>query len=415
LTDVFVSIVDITPGAGYPVKYFTYIGGTNNDIALAIDVDRNGVVYLTGGTASADFPLAGGFQTTGAATALDAFVLLLDPKTFGADALLFSSYLGGPASDDLGNGIAVGPDGMVYVVGTTRSSDFPKTDNAYQNVLWGTQDAFIAKVDPRAGKLLYATFLGGESQDDGRAVLVDAKGLVYFAASTLSENFPMAGQQYRGIRVGAQDAILGVMDLTKTGEASLVYSTFFGGSGNEEVRGMAFDAKGNVIITGYTLSTDLPVTADAIQSTNNGNGDAFVAVLNPSLTYANGLLFSSYFGGSHGEVGLQVAGDAAGNLYLVGYTLSSDLMIAGTVPQAQWGKGTDLFVTKFKTGIGGRGALEFSTFLGYTGTYVPTALAVDSTGGVYVAGYGGIGLSATADAVQGGFAGITDGFIAVLK
>jgi len=141
-----------------------------------------------------------------------------------------------------------------------------------------------------------------------------------------------------------------------------------------------------------------------------------VAVFNPSLAYTDGLLFSTYFGGSHGEVGYQVAGDAAGNLYLAGYTLSPDLPIAGTVPQAQWGKGTDLFVVKFKTGIGGPGSYAYSTYLGATGTYIPTALVVSSDGTVYVTGYGSIGLPATDNAVQGGFAGSTsDGFIAVLK
>jgi hypothetical protein len=416
LVDIFLAIIDVTPGAGYPVQYFTYFGGTGNDTALALDVDRNGVAYITGQTSSTDFPIAGGFQSTGAASTLDAFVVLLDPKSSGADALLYSTYLGGAAGDDVGNGIAVGSDGMVYVVGTTKATDYPVTGSAYQAVLWGAQDAFVAKISPRSGEpLAYSTFLGGESQDDGRAILAGANGLIYFAASTLSDNFPMAGAQYRGIRVGAQDAIVGVMDLNKSGDQSLVYSTFFGGTGNEEVRGMGFDAKGNVIITGYTLSTDLPVTADAIQSANNGNGDAFVAVLNPSIAYTGGLLFSTYYGGTHGEVGYEVAGDAAGNIYLAGYTLSADLPIAGTVPQAQWGKGTNLFVTKFKTGIGGKGAFEFSTYLGSAGTYVPTALTIAADGAIYVTGYGTIGLPATGNAVQGGFAGITDGFIAVLK
>ena len=195
-----------------------------------------------------------------------------------------------------------------------------------------------------------------------------------------------------------------------------MYSTFFGGTGIEELRGMAFDAKGNVIVTGYTLSTDLPVTADAVQASNAGNGDAFVAIFNPSLSYTNGLLFSTYFGGSHGEVGYQVAGDAAGNIYLAGYTLSPDLPIAGTVPQAEWGKGTNLFVAKFNTGIGGRGAYQYSTYLGATGN-----LHSDRAGGRRRRDglHDGVRQHRTAgdgNAVQGGFAGsASDGFIAVLK
>ena len=155
---------------------------------------------------------------------------------------------------------------MVYVIGTTKSSDFPVTGNAYQPVQWGPSDAFIAKLDPVAGAV--AVFdvsgrrgAGRRTRDSGRRERarllrgVDAVG-----------QLPDGGLPVFGGRIGAEDVVFGVMDLTKAGPPSLVYSTFFGGTGNEEVRGMAFDAKGNVIVTGYTLSTDLPVTADAMQA-----------------------------------------------------------------------------------------------------------------------------------------------------
>jgi hypothetical protein len=415
--DIFVAIVDTTPGAGYRLLYFSYLGGSGDDIPNAIDVDAKGVLYLTGSTNSTNFSLGGAVpQITGGGAFTDAFVLQLDPAGSGTDALTFSTYLGGATGDEVGNGIAIGNDAMIYVIGTTKSSDFPVTGNAYQPVQWGPSDAFVAKLDPVAGTVVYATYLGGEGQDDGRAILVGANGLVYFAASTVSDNFPMAGFQVYGSRLGAEDAIFGVMDLTKAGPPSLVYSTFFGGTGNEEARGMAFDAKGNVIVTGYTLSTDLPVTGDAVQSASGGNGDAFVAVFNPSLTFGQGLLYSTYFGGSHGEVGYEVAGDAAGNIYLAGYTLSADLTVAGTVPQSQWGKGTNVFVTSFKTGVSGKGALNFSTYMGSSGTYVPTGLALAADGTIYLVGYGSIGLPSSSNAQQGGFgSGATDGFILVMK
>jgi hypothetical protein len=381
-----------------------------------MDVDAKGVIYLTGSTTSTDFSLGGAVpQVNGAATTMDAFVLQLYPDVGGKDALLFSTYLGGNNGDDVGNGIAVGPDGMVYVIGTTKSDDFPVTaDTAYQPVHWGTSDSFIAKLDPVAGKIVHATYLGGEGQDDGRTILVDAKGLVYFGASTLSDNFPMAGFQVFGGRIGAQDIVVGVMDLGRSGVQSLVYSTYYGGTGNEEIRGMAFDAKGNLLLTGYTLSTDLVLTGDALQNTPGGNGDAFVAVLNPSIPFAGGLLYSTYFGGSHGEVGYGISGDAAGNIFLAGYTLSSDLPIAGSVPQADWGSGTDVFVASMKPGIPGKGALNFSTFLGATGVYVPTALAIASDGTMYVAGYGAVGMPLS-DNARGYWGGTSDGFIVVMK
>ena len=177
---------------------------------------------------------------------------------------------------------------------------------------------------------------------------------------------------------------------------------------------MAFDPKGRIILTGYTLSTDLAITPDAMQNSPGGNGDAFVAVIDPTKPFAQGLVYGTYFGGSHGEVAYGVGSDAKGNIYLTGYTLSPDMPIAGSVPQGDWGKGVNVFVASITPGIIGRGALNYSTFLGGTGTYVPTGLTVGGDGSVYVVGYGGSGLPMTDNANQGP-AGSTDGFIAVLK
>jgi hypothetical protein len=415
ITNITLAIVDLTPGAGFPVIYFAYLGGQNVDIPLGMDVDKNGVVYLTGTTTSTNFPMAGkAFQTTGAGANTSAFVSVVDPSQYGGVSLTFSSFLSGTTGTDTGNGIAAGPDGKIYVVGTTRSTDFPVTANGFQQVMWGKQDVFLSQIDPIAGALTYSTYIGGEDEDDGRAILVDSKGLVYFAASTLSQEFAMAGQQVQGIPLGASDVVLGVVDMTKSGNDSLIYSTYYGGSGNEEVRGMAFDAKGNVVLTGYTLSTDLMLTPDAVQGFNAGGGDAFVVVFNPKLSYARGLLYSTYLGGSHGDVGYGVASDAAGNLYVTGYTLSKDLPVAGDVPQANWGGGTDLFLAKITPGTAGMAGLQYSTYLGATNTYVPTAVAVGPDGTAYAVGYGGIGLPTSANASQGGYAGgVSDGFLAV--
>jgi len=416
LTNITVAVVDPTPGAGFPIKYFAYLGGNNVDIPLGMDVDAQGVVYLTGTTTSTNFPMAGNaFQTIGAGANTASFVVKLDPSQYGGVSLVFSSFLSGTTGTDTGNGIAAGPGGLIYVIGTARSTDFPVTANAYQTVLWGPQDMFLCQVDPNAGALLYSTYLGGEDEDDGRAILVNANGLVYFTGSTLSQQFPMAGQQVRGIPAGASDVIVGVLDMSQPGTNSLVYSTYFGGSGNEEVRGMAFDSKGNVAITGYTLSTDYPVTTTAAQPYYGGNGDAFLAVLNPSIPFGGGLVYSTYLGGSRGDVGYGIAPDTSGNLYVTGYTLSGDLPVTGSVPQPNWGGGIDLFVAKVQTQVAGRAGLMYNTYLGATNTYVATGLAISPDGTAYAVGYGGIGLPTSANASQGGYAGgISDGFLAVL-
>jgi hypothetical protein len=413
--DIFIAVLDATPGGGFPLLYMSYFGGTGDDIPLAMDVDSSDFIYLTGTTTSTDFPLAGnGFQATAGATGTSSFLVKFNPDYAGTDALWYATYLSGTTAGTTGNGIAVGPDGATYIVGTTLASDFPVTPNAYQSVLWGTQDAFVVKV-AADGTLAYASYLGGEGVDDGRAVLLGKDGLVYLAATTESDYFPMAGYSAQPFRAGAQDAVLDVMDLTKDGVSSLVYGTFYGGSGTEEVRGMGFDANGNVLITGYTVSTDLPVTTDAMQGAPAGNGDAFVAVLNPSQPFARGLVYSTYFGGSHTDVGYVVAGDAQGNIVVSGYTLSPDLPVTASAPQMNWGGGTDLFVTKFKTGIIGKGALQYSTYLGGISTYLPTGISIASDGSTVLVGYAGAEFPLTSNARQGAFFGGTDGFICVIQ
>ena len=414
LVDIFLSVIDPT-GGNYNLVYSTYLGGTSNDIPQAIDVDSAGVAYLTGYTNSTDFPSVGATQTSPSASFLNGFVAKLDPSQYGGSGLVFSSYLNGTDGDTVVNGVAAGKDGRIYLIGTTKASDFPVTANGYQAVRWGDQDAFVAKMDPGTGGIDYATYLGGEDLDDGRNILVDSNGLTYFAVSTLSTQFPMAGFSINGNASGGADVVVGVMDLNQQGNASLKYATYFGGSGNEEVRAMAFDGKGGVFITGYTLSTDFPLTPDAIQRVNYGGGDVFVAEIDPTQSFQRGMLYSTYLGGKAGDVAYGVATDAAGAIYVTGYTLSPDFPIAGSVPRGNWGGGTDIFVTKFQTGVPGKAAIQFSTYVGDTGIYVPSAVAVGTDGRVYVTGWGGIGLPSSQYGLQGGYAGgNTDGFLFVL-
>jgi len=415
--NTFLAIVDTTQSS-FPLTYLSYFGGSGVDTAMAIDVDSGGYAYLAGSTTSVDFPLAGiNIQSTNTAGATVGFVLKVDPTQAGAAGLWYGTYLGSSSgiAETALNGIAADPGGFIDVIGTTQASDFPTTASAYAAVLYGTQDAVLAQIDPNAGVLNYSTYLGGELTDYGRAIAVDAKGLVYFAIDTDSTLFPAAGNQYQSSFQGISDIVVGVMDFTQYQTPSLVWDTYFGGSDADQVRGMVMNAQGNLVLTGYTMSQNFPVTPDAAQSKLAGNGDAYVAVVNAT---GNGpfLIYSTYLGGSQGDVGYGVATDSAGNLYVTGYTLSPDFPVTSDAPQRAWGQGVDLFISEITPGVAGSAGIKFGTYFGVNEIYVGLAFSVGTDGTMYVSGYGSVGLPSSANASQFGYGGgSSDGFLIVLS
>jgi len=421
LTDIFLAIVDTTANGNFAIKYFSYLGGSGLDIALALEVDSKGVAYLAGSTTSTNFPMAGNsFQSTGAATVVSGFLATIDPSLYGGDSLTYSTYLGGTDGPSSINGMALDPAGFIYLIGTTKATDFPLTTSGYAQALFGSQDAFLTKLDRNSTSLVYSTYLGGGLTDEGRSIAVGTNGKVYFGITTTSTDFPLEGPSYRQNLQGGVGIVVGMMDMTQSGEASLVYSTYFGGSDQnhpadvDEVRKIALDAKNNVILTGYTLSDDFPVTSDAVQRNPAGNTDVFVSVVNPNDP-AHFLVYSTYFGGTQGEVAYDVKPDGAGNIYFTGYTLSPDLFTVGA--SYGWGGGIDVFVAAITPGKPGRAGLLFCTYLGATGTYVGSALVLGSDGSIYVGGYGNVGMPIDVGTPSGaGFAGgVADGFLVVLK
>jgi len=416
-TDIFVAVIDTTPGKGFPILYMSYIGGTGTDIPLAMALDSSHNIYLTGTTDSTSFPMAGtSVQTAGAGSNIvSGFVLELNPGlSSGTSSLVYSSYLGGTTGNQSANGIALDPGGNIYVIGTTKSTDFPVTSTAYQSTLNGLQDAFLCKIAPTSSTLAYATYLGGEFEDDGRGIAIGSNGLLYFAANTNSTQFPLAGASYRSNPIGNYDIVIGAMDMSQSGTGSLVYATYFGGSDNDEVRKLALDASGNLLLTGYTLSADFPVTRDAVQPALGGTSDAFVLVVNPANPAF--LLYSSYLGGADAEVGFDIAADSSGFLYVTGYTISADFPTTVNAPQPVWGPSIDIFVTKLQRGVAGLAGLQWSTYFGSGVANSGLALVVGLDGTVYVAGYAGSGFPASSSATQGAFdGGYSDGFILVMS
>ena len=169
-----------------------------------------------------------------------------------------------------------GSDDGAYVTGWTYSSDFPTTMGAFQPSLGGSLDAFVAKLNPSGSSLLYSTYLGG-SDAEGGGIAVDAAGSAYVTGVTFLGDFPTTAGAFQTSFGGGFDTF--VAKLNPSG-ASLVYSTYLGGSDDDRGDGVAVDGAGSAYVTGVTGS-DFPTTAGALQPSPGGSEDVFVAKLNP--------------------------------------------------------------------------------------------------------------------------------------
>jgi PKD repeat protein len=295
--DAFVA--KFTPDGGV-LTYGTYLGGTVNDGATSIASDSSGNAYITGFSASTNFPLVSSVQPANNG-GTDAFISKIDS---GGTLLVYSTYLGG-AGNDQGNGIAVDSQSNCYITGQTASADFPTVSPSVlpvQTVMGGVQDAFVSKLSPSGGALVFSTYFGGNLSDSGKAIAVDSRGAIYFVGSTASTTgFPLAPASntlQTGLAGGATDGFIGKFN--PTGVPS-VYSSYFGSAATDETRAIAVDANGNAYITGYTTG-GFSTTFGAFQNTQGEDfptlgetggavdeGDAYVAKISdtsPIITSA---------------------------------------------------------------------------------------------------------------------------------
>ncbi|MDQ2900889.1 MAG: SBBP repeat-containing protein [Acidobacteriota bacterium] len=360
---------------GNRVVYCTYLGGSGDDRAFGVAVDRTGNAYVTGWTASVNFPVTGPFQAK-LAGGRDAFVAKLNPT---GNALLYSTYLGG-SDYDAGNAIAVDAAGSAYVTGDTSSVNFPVL-GAFQPAKAGQQDAFAAKLNPAGNALSYSTYLGGSGDDHGAGIAVDSAGNAYITGGTFSKNFPVANP-LQATNGGNQDAFV-----TKLGPsgAALVYSTYLGGSGGtpglpEAGNGVAVDSFGSAYVAGVTSSPNFPTTTGAYQTASGGgNTDGFVSKLSPA---GNTLTYSTYFGGSSVDSVNAIALDVTGNAYLAGNTASLDFPTLRAYQNGNRGS-YNAFIAKMNSAGSG---LIYSTYLGGTNSDSANGIAVDYLGNALMCG-----------------------------
>jgi hypothetical protein len=263
--------------SGSALLYSTYLGGSNYDYAEGIGVDPSGNAYVAGYTGSTNFPTANAFQSTFGGGVYDAFVSKLNAS---GSALVYSTYLGGN-SYDLGQSIAVDAAGNAYVTGFTTSSTFP-TVNPLQAALTGTGGVFVSKLNASGSALVYSTYLGGASNYDiGAGIAVDTAGNAYITGDTNSSIFPTTVNAFQGSYGGSGDSFVSEIDASGS---ALVYSSYLGGSGEDQGYGIAVDTAGNAYVTGWTTSSNFP-TVNALQATCASCGDladAFVAKISAS-------------------------------------------------------------------------------------------------------------------------------------
>jgi hypothetical protein len=403
------------------IVYSTYLdgtpgqegrGSTANSVAAFTDPTTGHVyAYVAGATSQADFPTVNAIQPVFAGPTTDfyqgdAFVTKFDPSAFGTGSVIWSTYLGG-SGHDVANAIAVDSAGNTYVTGQTDSTDYPIM-NAYQPTAKG-QDAFVAKINADGSALLYSSYFGGSGDDSANAVAVDSTGNAYIAGSTRSADLPTVNPFQATLpnnNVGAP--FVAIFDPTSAGTASLLYSTYLGGSDGDKyaagtAQAIAVDASGSVHVGGYTTSNSFPIV-NGFQAVptgtapggylSGGSGGAFYARLNPAAAGSAQLRYSTYLGGFHDEVSA-IAVDTSGNAYLTGFTGSGLFPTTpgayDTLPQPPglYGGYFGPFIAKINPSQASSSSLVYSTLLPASQTSDDSraaGIAVDTNGDAFAAG-----------------------------
>ncbi|HXY09588.1 MAG TPA: choice-of-anchor D domain-containing protein [Terriglobales bacterium] len=335
--------------------------GAHEFPTAALAIDSSGDCYVAAvGTIT---PTPGVFQTTPKS---GQFVEKFGPT----GSIVYATYLGGSGQDYPG-GLTVDAAGNAYLTGVTTSNDFP-TKNAYQPVLGGENDAYVAVLNPTATALVYSTYLGGSGSDSGAAIAVDSSSNAYVTGITGSSNFPTVAP-FQSSLTGGNDAF--VTKLNSSGVP--VYSTFLSGTGGSQGSGIAADSSGDAYVTGSALSADFPLK-NPVQST--WQSSIFVTEFNPS---GSALVYSTFLGtDTEPNFPPTIAADASGQAYIAG-----GILTAGTVPLVSPLNSAPLpylgeagFATVLSSG--GK-AVAFSTYL-WSGT--TGGIAVDSAANIYVSG-----------------------------
>jgi hypothetical protein len=357
------------------LAYSTFLGGSqvevgNNDaVQPGMAIDSSGAAYISASSRSADYPTSvGAIMTDPNDNDMDAVVTKMNPS---GSAIVYSTYLGG-AFGDIGANIAVDTNGLAHVTGYTFSSNFPTVNPIHGDRVH--REAFVAKLSANGTSLIYSTYLGGDNDDRASGIALDPSGNAYVAGTTFSSDFPVLNA-YRSTQYVFNGGDVFVSKITPAGV--LAYSTYFGGSGgNDLAYGIAVDSSGAAYVVGEA-SNNIPLVSP-IQAVNGGAAEAFLAKFSPS---GSSLLYSTYYGGNGDDRAFDVKVDGDGLVYFCGVTVSANFPVLNS-PQA-YGGNADAFLVKLNLNTN---TLIYSAVVGGTSSDDAVSLAVDATGSVFFGG-----------------------------
>ena len=355
------------------VSFSTFLGGSMGDGVNAMTLDSAGNIYLFGITNSPDFPITSGTYQTKLPGDINCFVTKLSSD---GSQIIYSTYLGGN-DDDTPKGMAIDSANNVYLTGQTTSKDFPMV-NAFQPQSHTFATGFVSKLSADGTKMIYSTFLGGSSSDYIEAVAVDQNNEAIVVGTTTSLDYPLVNALQPACP-GCPNGGSAVITKFSADGSALLFSTYFGGAGDDFAVGVALDPSDNIYFTGYT-QPPFPTTPNAFQTTCNSNIECvFVSKIDAS---GQNLVYSGVLDDG---LGTAIAVNSAGNAFVTGYAGNAFPVTPGAfqttpgLPSGDW----DAFVTEVdSTGS----SLVYSTYLGGNGLDYGWAIALDSSNNVYVTG-----------------------------
>ena len=363
-----------------PLIASTFIGDgdaeDDDDLGYSIAIDSSGNVFVSGYSKSSDFPAgfdfdSGAFYDESQAGA-DVFIVKLNAGLTSMSAATFITGTGGSSTFD----ITLDTSNNVYLIGNSYTQSWPSTASAYSDSRIGSSDCVISKFTNDLGTLSASTFFGSDGSEVCTGIGVDSGGNIIITGWTSVTNFPVTDSSENG---GAEDIFVSKLNSTLT---TLVAGAYHGGTGREKAQGIVIDSSDNIFITGE--ASTIATTGGAYDETTNGMSDGFVAKLsNSDLS----ITAATFVGGSGYDYAEAITKDGSDNIYITGYTKSTDFPTTASVYGATKSatSDNDFFVSKLTNDLS---SLSLSTYIGDSDAddNFAYAIAVDSSGNVYIGG-----------------------------